>query len=197
MNSQIIWIIILTVSVCAIILSAAIGDPAVLMFMTGTISLGLAMVGIRDHRHLEAGGATRGLLSASIARHMGLIWAWGGLCLLVCYGLLLQKTWHEWPVFFGGFAAAAVACLLYASALTRDEHLGRQDEAMINLGRYLTIAQLLGMLATLIGIGIDPDKRLLSTLRPDWVANNIFVAGAVALTALSAYALLRDKRSNA
>jgi hypothetical protein len=197
MTSQISWMIILTVSVCAIILSAALGEPIILMFMTGAVSLGLALVAIRAHRHLEADGASRGVLSATIARHMGLIWAWGCLGLLICYGLLLPKTWHEWPVFFGGFAAAAVACLVYASALARDEQLGRKDDAMINLGRYLTIAQLLGMLATLIGICIDPDKRLLSDVRPDWVANNIFVAGAVALTAVSAYALMRDRASKA
>ncbi len=197
MPSQVIWMMILTISVCAIILSAAIGDPPLLMFMTGAVSLGLALIAIRDYRNLESEGATRGQLSASTARHMGLIWAWGGLGLLVSYGLLLPKTWHEWPVFFGGFAAAAVACLIFAATLTRDEELGRKDDAMINLGRYLTIAQLLGMLATLIGICIDPDKRLLSDARPDWVANNIFVAGAIALTAVSAYALMRTRQTEA
>ena len=195
--SQLIWMTILTISVCAIILSAAIGDPTTLMAMTSIVSFGLALVAIKDHRTLEAANASRSKLSSSTARHMGLIWFWGALGLLVSYGLILSETWHEWPVFFGGFTAAAVACLLYAATLDRDEELARKDDTMVNLGRYLTIAQLLGMLATLIGIAIDPDKQLLSAARPDWVANNIFVAGAIALTAVSAYALMQDKSSKA
>lgn len=49
------------------------------------------------------------------------------------------------------------------------------------------------MLAALIAICIDPNKQLLSATQPDWIANNIFVAGAIALTAICAYALMQDE----
>lgn len=190
--SQVIWMITLTVSLSAMILSAAIGDPMTLMCMTGVISFFVALTAIRTHRQLEGDGASRATLSASTARYMGLIWMWGALGLLVSYGQILNATWENWPVFFGTFAAAAIACLLYAATVDRDELLGREDQSMVNLGRYLTIAQLILMLATLIGLWLDPNRQLLSTADPKWVANNIFAAGAIALTAVSAYALLRD-----
>jgi anaerobic C4-dicarboxylate transporter len=117
---------------------------------------------------------------------------WGALGLLVSYSQILNATWDSWPIFFGTFAAAAVACLLYAATVDRDELLGREDSSMVNLGRYLTIAQLILMLVTLIGLWLDPNRQLLSTADPEWVANNIFAAGAIALTAVSGYALLRD-----
>ncbi len=191
--SQIIWMIILTVSVCAIILSAASGAPASLMAMSGIVSFAMAMVAIREHRQLEAANATRGAIAASTARHMGFIWIWGALGLLVSYGLMLNETWPSWPVYFAMLGAAAVACLVFASALDRDEKAGHDDGIMINLGKYLIIAQLLGMLAALVVIWLDPAKQLLSVANPDWVANNIFVSGAFALTVISAHALLRDK----
>lgn len=193
MMSQIIWMIILTVSVCAIILSAAIGDPQTLMAMTGIVSFALALIAIGEHRHLKAANATRGALSASIARHMGLIWAWGALGLLVSYGLILSETWPSWVIYFGFTGATASACLLFAATFDRDEKLGRKDDAMLKLGRYLMMTQMAGMLTTLIAIAIDPNKQLLTTTQPDWIANNIFVAGAIALTAICAYALMQDK----
>ena len=191
--SQVIWMITLTISVCAIILSAAIGDPPTLMAMTGIVSFAMAIIAIREHRHLKAANATRGTLSASIARHMGLIWAWGALGLLVSYGLILGETWPTWSIYFGFTSAAAVACLLFAATLDRDEQLGHKDDAMLNLGKYLMIAQLFGMLAALSAICIDPNKQLLSATQPDWIVNNIFVAGAIALTAICAYALMQDE----
>ena len=190
--SQFIWMITLTVSLCAIVLSAAIGDPTTLMCMTAVVSLFVAVIALRTHKQLETDGASRATLSASTARHMGLIWLWGALGLLVSYGLILNGTWDNWPTFFSAFAAAAIACLTYAATVDRDELLGREDDSMVNLGRYLTIVQLLGMLATMIGLWLDPSRKLLSVSDPAWVANNIFAAGAMALTAISGYALLRD-----
>lgn len=191
--SQVIWMISLTISVCAIILSAAIGDPPTLMAMTGIVSFGMAIIAIREHRHLKTANATRGQLSALIARHMGLIWAWGALGLLVSYGLILSQTWPNWSIYFGITSTAAVACLLFSATLDRDEQQGSNDDAMLNLGKYLMIAQLAGMLATLLAICVDPNKKLLSAVQPDWIANNIFVAGAIALTAICAYALMQDE----
>ena len=197
MMSQVVWMVILTISVCAIILSAAIGDPATLMTMSCIVSFALALIAIHDHRQLEASSATRGKLSASIARNMGLIWMWGALGLLVSYGLILSETWPRWPLFFGIFAAASISFLLFAATLDRDEQLGRKDDGMINFGKYISMVQLAGMLVALVGIWLDPSKRLLSADMPDWVANDIFVAGAIALTAVSAYAVMNDKATQA
>jgi hypothetical protein len=189
---QVLWMITLTVSLCATIISAAIGDPPTLMAMTGLVSFVLALVAIRAHRELEVSGASQAIQMASIIRYMGLIWMWGALGLLVTYGMILGSTWDSWPYYFAAFAAASIACLLFAASVDRDASLGHVEDQVLRLGHYLSVAQLMGMLSALVMLCKDPSRMLLSAENPDWVANNIFVAGAVALTALSAYAWARQ-----
>lgn len=189
---MIIWMFILTVSVCAIIFSAALGDPNIHMAMTGLVSLGMALLAIRENMTLRAQGASRNEVSASTARYMGLVWLWGALALFVTYMFILQ--WVEWWQFFLGFAAAGVLCLLLATAIARDEESGRKDETILMMARYLAIGQLIGMLITMAGLTIDPDKRFLNTSFPDWAANNVFFFGAIALAAITTHALIYDRR---
>jgi hypothetical protein len=179
--------ITLTVSVCAIILSAAIGAPVLHMAMTGSVSLVCALFAIRERRALQSAGASPSAIASATARYMGLVWVWGALGLLVTYFFILR--WPEWWSFFIGFAAIGVLCLFFAATLERDAKAGRDDETMLSLGRYLAIGQLIGMGITVFGLAIDPDKELLSTAHPDWAANNIFLFGALALAAITAHAL--------
>jgi len=192
---MIIWMIVLTISVVAIILSAASGDPSVHMVMTGFVSLAIALLAIRENMQLRAAGAGRSAVSAATARYMGLVWLWGALSLLVTYMFILE--WHEWWQFFLGFAALGVLCLLLATAIERDAESGRVDETVLDLTRYLAIGQLAGMLIAIIGLLIDPTKRFLTIEVKDWAANNIFLFGAISLAAITAHALIYDKKAAA
>ena len=189
----VIWMVVLTFSTCVIILSAALGQPSLLMAMSAGVSFGIALMAIREIRAIEAAGGSRRVLNSVVARFMGLVWTWGALGLVVSYGLILSDTWPEWWMYFLSFAGAAVLCLLYSSTLERDEAQGKKDDATVDLGRPIFILQLVGMLGTMIWLAVSPSMNLLSAASPDWVANNIFFGGAIALTAISAYALLQDK----
>jgi hypothetical protein len=191
--SNIVWMVVLTLCTCAIILSAAIGEPSIVMAMSAGISFSIAVLAIRELQALEEAGASRRAIKSAMARFMGLVWIWGALGLVVSYGLILSGTWPNWWIFFIAFAAAGVLCLFYSTTLDRDEALQRDDDMLTGLGRPIIILQLTGMLVTMAWLATNPSQNLLTTESPSWVANNIFFGGAIALTAICAYALLHVK----
>jgi hypothetical protein len=72
--------------------------------------------------------------------------------------------------------------------MSKDAAAGRQDDAILNIARYLTIGQLAGMVIAMVGMIID-DKMPRDPSEPDWAANAIFFFGAAALAAISMNAL--------
>lgn len=193
MSSLVIWMLILTVGISATILSAAANLPLVHMAMVGAISLAIALIAIRENRQLVASGASKGEIAASTARYMGLVWTWGAVGLFVTYNFILQ--WKEWWHFFIAFAVLAVLCLFVSNSMGRDQVAGKEDKTFMTIARYLTVAQLVGMMVTVIGLLIDGKMiRFLNPRHQDWAANNIFFFGALALAAISYVALMaRDK----
>lgn len=195
-SSMLIWMATLTIGVCGLILAAGSGAPETYMAVTACISLVLAALGVRDLTGLSAGKAPLSALSASAARHMGLVWAWGALALFVTYYFILDP-WKEWPVFFSAFAIVAAISLLFAAAMTKDAERGTEDATLLKIGRILTLAQLAGTIVAVIGLLIDPDKQFLNTARKDWAAQTVFLFGAIALAILSTAALLHTRERKA
>jgi len=193
MSSLVIWMLILTISLSALVLSAAASMPVVHMALTALVSLVIALIAVKENTTLVESGASKNEIAASTARYMGLVWTWGALGLFVTYNFILQ--WKEWWHFFLAFAVLAVLCIFLATALARDAEAGKQDETMLMVGRYLTVAQLVGMMVTVAGLLIDGKMiRFLTPRYTDWAANNFFFFGALALAAISFNALLaRDK----
>jgi hypothetical protein len=188
MSSLAIWMLIITVGVCATILSAAAQMPVMHMAMTGLISLAIAIIAIRENRQLVESGASKNEIAASTARYMGLVWTWGAVALFVTYNFILQ--WKEWWHFFMAFAVLAVLCIFLANSIGRDENAGKEDKTILTIGRYLTVAQLVGMMVTVAGLLIDGKMVRYQTPRfTDWAANNVFFFGAMALAAISFNAL--------
>lgn len=183
------WILSLAIGLAAIILSAGAGRPLMNFAAAGIVSLAFAVLAVSEHRALERANSAASAVAASDARYMGLVWTWGALALLAVYNFILN--WPEWWMFFAGFAFAAVLSLFVATALERDAASGRDDETMLKLARILGALQVIGMLATVIGLLVDRKMtRYLDPVKyPDWVANNIFFCGAAALLLISLYAL--------
>jgi hypothetical protein len=117
---------------------------------------------------------------------MALVWAWAALSLLLTYVVAL--SWIEWWQYVLGAGAIAALCLFFARMLARDAAAGREDQAMLKLARYLTVGQLVGMIAAMIGLVID-DKMPRSHEQPDWAASAIFFFGAASLAIISLNAL--------
>jgi hypothetical protein len=194
MNTQIGWIFALALGLGAVITTALAKMPGVHLCMASAVAGIYALRGILVHRGLDAAGASRSAIAASNSASMALVWLWGGIAVFVAYALAI--VWKEWWHFAVAFIAVGVVSLGFAAMMARDAAAGKEDAAMLKLARTLTWVQLAGMVATMAGLIIDPDKRFLIIREgtEDWAANSIFWFGAAALFVLSAYALLKDKR---
>ena len=167
--------------------------PVVHMAASGAVSLVFALMAVREHSSLLAEGASKSKLGGSTARYIGLVWAWGGLGILVTYALILEQRWPEWKQYFLGFIVAGAGCLLFAKMLDRDAETGKDDPAVMKLGRTLIMVQLVGMLAGLISLLWD-GKFPRAAGYPDWAASNIFFFGGCAIAAISLNALLSSRK---
>jgi hypothetical protein len=186
-------IVILVVSSLKILYFASADAPAALLAVAGATGLILVALALYERSRLLRSGASRSRVASVTSRHMGIIWLWGALALLLVY--MFALSWREWWHFCAAFATAGLLCLGFSAALARDADAGRDDETMLSLGRYLAIGQLVGMVATVVGLAIDPDKEFVFIKEGDWAGNSIFLSGALALAAVSAYALITDKNA--
>lgn len=197
MASLVIWMLGITLGICILVISAAVSQPLVHMAAAAIISIVIAILAIQNNRELHSAGASSSSVASSTARHMGFVWVWGALSLLVTYFFILK--WHEWLSFFIAFAVAGALCLFVANTLDRDAAAGREDATMMKVARYLTIVQLVGMVITMIGLVVDGKMTRFATAAgkrigwQDWAANNIFFFGALALAAISLNALLTSR----
>ena len=197
---MVFWMLTIAVSVSLLVITAAArsGDVQwayVHMLISALVAICFALIAIREHRQMEAAGASDGELAAAQSRFMGLVWAWGALALVVTYGTGVL-SWKEWPGFFAAFAVASGLAFFMSFRITASESDGAADPGLLKIARYLGWAQLVGMVIVMLGLLIDGKMVRFYTLRyTDWAANNYFFFGALALAAISAYGL-RSARDN-
>ncbi len=194
MQSIIAWTLILGLGLAAAVYSAEAREPLGLLASAAFVNFLLAAVGLSERQALSASNAPRSRVESVTARYMGLIWLWGAAALVLVYVLVL--SWREWTHFSAGFAVAGLLSLGFSALLAKDAAVGKDDPTLLRLGRYLCIGQLAGMIATLAGLAIDPDKEFLSTAESDWAGNGIFLFGALALAVVSAHALIDGKKNS-
>lgn len=202
MVSLIIWIVTISVSVSAVVIAAAARASEVHGYATGIVSLAIALLAIYEHRKLLDRGASEREVAASTARHMGLVWAWGALSLFVTYQPMLEiLRWPEWGAFTIAASALAALCLLFAVILKREATSGAADTTFLDLARYLSVGQLIGMVIAIVGLMLDgkfPAKVKADLNWQDWAANHVFFFGAIALAAITINALYAEyRRDNA
>jgi hypothetical protein len=186
MKSALVMGVLLVVGVAATVLSAAADRPELHMGLTALVCLTFAIGAVWERRRLVAGGASEARLAGATANSMALVWAWAALSLLLAYVFVF--SWIEWWQYVLGAGAIAGLCLFFSSMLARDAAAGREDQAMLKLARYLTVGQLVGMVAAMIGLVLD-GKMPRSHEKPDWAASTIFFFGAASLAVISLNAL--------
>lgn len=156
--------------------AAAAGLAAVLVIVNG-----LKIV----RRELE-----RSQMAKAVAELTALAYAWGGVSMLLAYGPGGLKWQHGWQYGTGMLVIAALI-LVYASRLWIGSPLaGRR---LLNLVRRLAVLQGLTCstgLFMLIGSG------KLETVKGDWAANDVFVAGGIAIVFASAFAVVTGPRGS-
>jgi hypothetical protein len=191
---MIFWVLSIVASVALLVLTtvAKTGNPSMAyahMAIAGITTICFALIAIRSTQRLVDVNASKSAISASSAWHMGYIWMWGTLGLLVTYASGVAH-WHEWLHFFATFAIAGAAALFFANLLQKDANVGKDDETILKVSRYLAYAQFFGMIIIMLGLLVDGKmSRHLIPRHGDWAANNIFFFGALGLAIVSAYAL--------
>ena len=191
-QSMIGWCLVMGLGLAGAYFSVEAKEPLGLLASAAFVNLMLAAVGISERRALVRSGAAASSVESLTARYMGLIWLWGAAALVLIYVCLI--SWREWPHFSAAFAGAGLLSLGFSALLAKDAAKGRDDPTMLRLGRYLCIGQLAGMIATMAGLAIDPDKEILHAVDADWAGNGIFLFGALALAIVSAQALIDGRK---
>ncbi|MET0408424.1 MAG: hypothetical protein ABW006_08650 [Hyphomicrobium sp.] len=182
------WLFSLAAAICATILAAAAEQPSLQMTAVAVVCVVISLMAVREHQTLKDSGAPTSAIASSTARHLGLIWAWAALALLITYLFVIDKRWPEWWQFFIGFSFAAVASLGFAAMLDRDRAAGRDDAVLVKAGRVLLQVQVVGMIAGIISLFVD-NKFPRPAVHADWAGCNIFFFGALAIAVISLDAL--------
>ncbi len=185
--------------VLLVITADARADDVRMAYVHAGIAAATALIvagfAVRQCRVLLAKAASASEIASSNAWYMGVIWGWGTLALIATYGTGVL-VWNEWWHFVLAFAVAAGLSLYFANALKKDALVGKEDETMLRIARYLAIVQLVGMVITMLGLIIDGKMVRFMTLRfTDWAANNVFFFGALGIAVISAYALRHNKHA--
>lgn len=191
-HSAIAWVMVSLLALAGVVAGVSATAPVAVLLAAAFFCLLVAIVGMRERSALVAANASRSAIESLTARRMSYVWLWGAIAIFAVY--VFQLSWREWPHFFAAFAVAGLVSLGYSALLARDAKEGKEDEAMLSLGRYLCVAQLVGMIVTVIGLAIDPDKEFIYIKETDWAGNGVFLLGATSLALLSAHALATSKR---
>ena len=187
------WMLSIAFSVVFLVISAAgrATDPKmayVHMAIAALVAIVFALISVRDTRALIQSGAPRNAIYASTTRFMGLVWAWAALALVITYGTGVLEWSHWWQFFM--FAMLLAGMLLFLSMVMRQDLIrGNQDTNVLQLGGYITVAQLFGMVAVIVALFITSKDYSTFTADDAWAAKNVFLFGALALAATCTYTL--------
>lgn len=132
--------------------------------------------------------------AASIAalrngRLMALTWGWGAIAMAGVYTLGGLRWYHAWQ-YGSGMALLGVVALGFGAVIGRAQSPSTKRKLLLS-GLQLTLLQ--GVAAT-AGVLYLLISGKLATFRPDWAANQIFVAGGITIAALSAMAAFTQYR---
>ncbi len=202
MISMIFWMLGIGVSVAALVVLAALKQFYAHMTVAAGISIVVALASIAETRMARADQPSNEAGVAVALRHMGLVWTWAALGLLVTYAFDILQ-WREWWQFFIAMFVLAGLSLFLSATVRKDAESGSTDQTMLKIARGFSIFVMVAMLITMFGLLVDGKMWRFTTVAglrrgsQDWAANNIFFFGAMALAAISANAIIMTGRAKA
>jgi hypothetical protein len=190
---MVLWMTTISVSVALLVVTAAMGIsmPAfslVHFLITGMVASVMAILALREARATAAAGGTRALVAAGLTRHMGLLWAWAALVIVVTYGTAILE-WSPWWQYFLSFMVFSGLCLFVSKVITEDQLAGRPDDKMqrVCLGLAATTLFIVVMAVGAIGFarlaGHQPHET------GAWAADHVFVFGGIAMAVVAGFLL--------
>lgn len=123
------------------------------------------------------------------AKLMALVWVWGAAAMAAVYTLGGLRWQHAWQ-YGSGMALIALFTWVFGAAIARAEQPASRQMLLLR-GLQLTIVQ--GVAAGGGVIYLLATGKLM-TFRSDWAANQIFLAGGIAITVLSAMAVITQRK---
>ncbi len=190
---MILWMATIAISVSMLAISAAMGgyDPAFAtlhLLVSGMVATIMALLALREARELSSDGETRGLVAANLTRHMGLLWAWGALVLVITYGTGIL-AWSAWWQYFLSFMVFAGLCLFLSKILQEDHDAGRPDEKMLRVSLALAVTTLFVVVVASGAIGFARLGGVQAAESAVWAADHVFVFGGLAMAVVASYLL--------
>lgn len=190
MSSMVIWVLGIGISAATLVVTAALKQFYIHMAVAAAISIMLALASFHETREAREGRNMAGHGIDISLRHMGMVWCWGAISLLVTYAFDIL-SWREWWQFFIAFFVLAGLSLFLSATLRKDDDTGVVDESMVKIARAFSIFVFIAMIVTMVGLLVDGKMWRFTTIAglrrgsQDWAANNIFFFGALALAAVS------------
>jgi hypothetical protein len=182
---MVLWMMGIAISVCLLVISAAIGAQVPIvgnahLIIAGLVSTVMALLAIGEARKLIQVGASDMMVTGSLMRFMGLIWAWAALAISITYGTGILE-WSAWWQYFAGSMVLAGLFLFSSRLLCVASHQGR-DQTKLRI-------TLLATVTAIAFCGLNQLNMVSAIEIGTWAADNVFFFGAFALAAISSYLL--------
>ena len=166
-------------SVAAMVVGAISGNQPLTILAGAMFAIVASIVG---WRFAALAGAIKSLdaLAARFAWLMSIAWGWAGIAMLACYYLTDLSWQHAWQYGAGMLLIAGLTAQYARARLKPGSRFAAKD--MVSAARLLTHLQ---GLAAILGVVVLALSGKLDAAKQDWAANVVFVAGGLALFALS------------
>lgn len=190
-RTMVVWILALSIAVSVHAITAAMPSVELHALISVMISLVIAVLAVRENERVLTSQNDIFDLAAANARYMAVVWGWAAVTVTLTYASVLH--WADWWHYAMPISAAAVLYLCFANLMDKGNESTTANRAL-KLARFLAIVQLVGALASIVGLIAGGKLAFAShvsiaNLARDWAANDIFFFGATALAVISAVAL--------
>jgi hypothetical protein len=184
MSPVLFWMLGISASSAMMVTTVAL-DLRMLHFALSFVIVGfIALAGIRDQRTLQEIGAFPSHVSATMVRHMGIIYGWAAVMIALLYTTLIQ--WAHWFAAFFVMCAGATLCLFLANIIMRDLTEETVDRRLAGLVKLIAKVQL-GVICLVIGGLLALGATTAGTNGGAAAGICIMLAAAIGIAALSGY----------
>jgi hypothetical protein len=182
---------VLLASAGAMWAAAGAGNRLLAFAAAGAFGTSIVLAALRTNmplwRRVQPPGASGRLQAEAMrrnARLAALVYAWGATAMFAVY-MLSGLVWrHGWQ-YGSGMALIAAAFLAYVHAMRPGSAL-RTPRALRAAGAFTVLHGF----AALTGLAFMLSAGKLATVKGDWAANHVFLAGGAGLVALCALTLV-------
>jgi hypothetical protein len=188
MSQMVFWMLGIAFSAGAMVFTVALDAHLAEFALAAIIVTFIAISAVRDFHACDDQHPSRS--AAVLIRHMGMLWSWGAMSIVLIYGTLLQ--WSAWHGVFFVLVLGSGLCLFIANVLERDAAEDAHDSRMVGLVGLIAKVQ---FGATCIAIGglVAYGKLSVDAFGGDakWAAVNILLCMGMALAGLSGFAFVQ------